>query len=101
MTDLSLMAATEAALIAALPFLRGTDADGTAIWITGSHEHALDLIGPITTTPGTYDADGKVITPPVVNNSFHANLRASDDIISQIPESVIIATPSYPKRVWS
>lgn len=35
----------------------------------------IDVIGPIPTTPGTYDDEGNELTPPVMDNRYHVNLR--------------------------
>ena len=40
--------------------------------ITASHTFAIDEIG-IITEGGTYDAEGNVITPPVVLTGWHVN----------------------------
>ena len=94
--DFFLRADTEDALAAALPFAR--DDNG---WAGGGHSFALDLIGPIETTPAVYDAEGNVVTPAVVDAAFHANLRLLDETLAgQVPQSVQI-TVINPRRVWA
>lgn len=58
---------------------------------------AIDEIGPIVTTPGTYDEDGNELTPPIVDDRHHVNL------LGQHPDSwndhlVIVNSPS---RIWA
>lgn len=95
MIDLCLRANDADALASACPFLR--DEDG---WITSGDGWALDPIGPIVTTPGTYDEDGNEIIPPVIDQRFHANLRCSEDISELVPETVLVF-PTKPVRVWA
>lgn len=97
MIDIYLRAATEADLITACPFLRGPD----DIWITGTADYALSIIGPVVTTPGEYDDEGEEITPPVIDARFHANLRCSEAIAALVPPEVIVnPDPDNPVRVW-
>lgn len=99
MIDLYLRADTEAGLIAACPFLRGPD----DFWITGTADYALSIIGPVVTTPGTYDDEGEELTPPVVDARFHANLRCTEAIAALVPPEVIVnpdPEPHHPVRVW-
>ena len=72
---LRLRADTEAALIDALPMLRGTD-DGTPCWLTAGPVCDLDVIGPLALTAPVVDPEsGEVVTPAVVDERFHANVR--------------------------
>ncbi|MFP5516925.1 MAG: hypothetical protein ACLGJC_28060 [Alphaproteobacteria bacterium] len=73
---LRLRANTEAALIAALPMLRGEDADGAPFWLIAGPVCDVDVIGPLALTAPVTDPDsGEVATPAVVDERFHANIR--------------------------
>ena len=70
------------------------DADGH--FLTASHTHALDVIGPIY-RGGTYDPDtGEVITPPVLLEGWHVNY------IGDLPDgwAEYAVSPEQPVRVW-
>lgn len=95
MIDLYLRADSAGALVEACPFLRGEDG-----WITSGDGFALDIIGPIVTTPGTYDEDGNEIIPPVIDDRFHANLRCTEAVAEMVPEGVRVS-PVSPRRVWA
>lgn len=76
MTTLRLRADTEAALIDAMPMLRTVDADGATCWLTAGPVCDLDPIGPLALTAPVVDPDtGEVVTPAVVDERFHANVR--------------------------
>lgn len=78
MMDLYLRAPDEAALIEALPMLRGEDENGDPGWqIAGTH-HALDVGFTVIREPGIYSANGREEQPPVIAEGFHANLRLLD-----------------------
>ena len=73
---LRLRADTEAALIDALPMLRGEDAAGSPCWLTAGPVCDLDVIGPLALTAPVVDPNtGEVAEPAVVDERFHANLR--------------------------
>jgi len=39
-------------------------------------EHVrIDTLGPVVITPGTYDEEGNELTPPVMDDWYHVNLR--------------------------
>lgn len=44
----------------------------------------IDELGPITKTPGVYDEEGKEITPPVIVDGHHVNLRAYGQFAEQV-----------------
>lgn len=44
----------------------------------------IDELGPITKTPGVYDENGKEITPPVIVEGHHVNLRAYGEFAKQV-----------------
>lgn len=97
-TDLMLRFDTEEQAISALPMLRSEDA-----WITASHCHALDPIGPVVTTPAVLDDAGEVVTPAVMDTRFHANLRllpGADPAIAAAATPFAV-TPADPARVWA
>lgn len=100
MIDLCLRAGNAGALASACPFLRGEDKTGERIWLTSGDGFALDIIGRVVTTPGTYDVAGNVITPPVFDDRFHANLRCNPEVAELVPASLIV-TPDMPVRVWA
>ncbi len=108
MTDLYLKTTTEAAMAKALPFARGKDEDGNAVWFQGEGpkgplgQWSLDLIGPTTTVPAEKSADGLTVTKAAVKNSaFHANLRCCEEVAALVPESIIIDPPEMQERVWA
>lgn len=107
MNDLYLKATDEAALIEALPFARGEDEQGNAIWIQTTHDYALDIVGDIYNDDAVFgeevDETGALIaiTPPTKVEGFHANLRSNDDIAALVPQSIIIEAPATPTRIWS
>ncbi|KAA0576669.1 hypothetical protein [Azospirillum sp. Sh1] len=73
---LRLRADTEAALIDALPMLRGVDADDAPCWLTAGPVCDLDVIGALALTAPVVDPDtGEVVTPAVVDERFHVNMR--------------------------
>lgn len=95
MTTIRLRAESEAALIEALPWARQ---DGG--WVLATHQWALDVIGPIVTTPGTYDEDFVELTPPITDSRFHANLMLLGGFAPEIPDGLIV-TPSNPLREFA
>lgn len=95
MIDLYLRASTPETLASACPFLWGEDG-----WITSSDCWAFDPIGPIVSTPGIYDEDGNEVTPPVIDDRFHANLRCTEGVAAMVPEEIRVH-PETPRRVWA
>lgn len=53
-----------------------TDEDGQETFITDSHTHSIAVRGVIT-RPGTYDADGTELSPPVVFSGYHIDWAAA------------------------
>lgn len=99
MIDLMLRFDTEAAAAAALPMLRMGGQ-----WMTASHHHGLCLIGRVTATPAVLDASGTVVTPAVMDERWHANLR----LLDHPDEASIVAAcqpytvnPPHPAVVWA
>ncbi|CAK9003874.1 Transglycosylase-like protein with SLT domain, partial [Durusdinium trenchii] len=99
--DIYLRAADEAALKAALTFAVASEAqtDGevelvsVGDWITSrAGIYELDLIGSVVTAPAVYDGDPDpetgdqtIVTPPVRDERFHANLRLVGSFSPDIP----------------
>ncbi|MEN0652367.1 MULTISPECIES: hypothetical protein [Hyphobacterium] len=115
MTDYCLRAETEAALKGALPFAvlaEDETSEGVVIRPAGSwiaHKpglYALDLIGPLIVEDATFGepdpetGEAEMLTPPVVDEGFHANLRTIGDFAPEIDPALIV-TPSNPRRVWA
>jgi len=78
-------------------------ADTEADWLTGAVFYGLlvdngegdlvnapgvdiSIIGPVVLTPGVYGLNGVVITPPVMDNRFHVNLRIHGIALTKIGE---------------
>ena len=104
MTDLYLQAEDEAALIAALPMLRGEDREGGPTWTSGPH-HAVDAGIPIVTTPAVLDGRGEVATAAVLDPRFSLNLRLDEghpdrDAIAAAAQPFAVA-PRHPRRVFA
>lgn len=104
--DIYLRAADEQALKDALPFAvhQADVPDGPSAgdWKTSEAGlYALDPIGPIVTEDAVMDEDGEtVITPAVIDEGFHANLRLVRTYNPDIPAGVII-NPSTPNRMFA
>lgn len=79
MIDIYLHAPTPEALTTDLETV-GLAASGRLV--EGSHGHALTYLGPVLTTPGTYDAEGNEVTAPVYLNGVYALLRCLDDSLA-------------------
>lgn len=70
--------------------------DGDQQFITASHDHALDVIGTIT-TGGEWDEEGNVITPPTVLDGWHVNYSG------ELPDGweKYVVEPQQPVRVFA
>lgn len=105
-TDVYLRADTEADLKAALPWaLWGDDApEGFEAddWRESKRfQYALALIGPMVATEAVMAEDGEtVLTPAVMDERFHANLRLINGYAPDIPAEVV-TTPTSPSRVFA
>lgn len=78
------------------------DDDGKEVgqWSCYTPQWAVDVVG-IIYDPGTYDADGNELTPPVAHDGYHVNVkwnRAS----STMPTSLTTrgVAPVTPRRVF-
>lgn len=49
--------------------------------VPGNH---IDELGPVVITPGTYAEDGTELTPPVMDNRYHVNLRIAEPATSRL-----------------
>lgn len=96
MIDLMLRFADEAEAAALLAAYRQ---EGQ--WITASHDHALDLIGSVVTTPAVIDqSTGETVTPAVIDPRFHVNLRVLSGPSPAGMEAHAVS-PAQPARVWA
>jgi len=96
MIDLYLRTDTAEALASFLPWLKNEEGE----WILAGDGFAFDPIGAVVTVPGEYDEEGNEITPPVIDNRFHANLRCTEAVVAKVPESIRVY-PATPFRVWA
>jgi hypothetical protein len=97
MIDIFLRTDTPQALRSGLPFL-WDKIENT--WITGTFEFSFDPIGSVVTDPGEYDENDEEISPVIIDNRFHANLRCTEKISIKIPRNLMIH-PKNPIRTWA
>lgn len=83
MIDLRLRFPDEATAIASLSRFRGIDDMGTPLWLTASHAHALDPIGPAP------DGVGWLV-----------NLQTADATLADALAPYVV-TPAQPVREWA
>lgn len=57
---------------------RGT---GEWLWSKGVN---IDMIGPVTIKEAVYDEKGDIITPPVLDTRYHANIRISSPSVDRV-----------------
>jgi len=51
-------------------------------------EHVrVDTLGPVVVTPGTYDEEGNELTPPVMDDWYHVNLRIIEHQRDEVVQS--------------
>ena len=104
--DYCLCAADEAALKAALPWAVHAedipDGPRAGDWKAADPTlYALDLIGPMQVVDAVYGDDCvTVITPGVVDDAFHANLRLVAAYAPDVPVSIQVF-PRKPLRVFA
>ena len=67
------------------------EVDGAAVPSPGV---SLDHLGAVVVTPGTYDADGAEITPPVLDPRHHVNMRISEPALS-VPDADFPSVASW------
>lgn len=69
----------------------------------------LDEIGPIVVTPAVYDEDGDIVTPAVIDEAWHVNLRTLSDTVdcaalaagNDDVEWIDPTLVSVPDRIWA
>lgn len=93
--DLYLRAGNAGAMANAVPFLRD---DGE--WLTEGPDFIADIIGPIILEEARFTRLGVQTFAPVVDTGFHINLRCSDELAEQVPETVRVH-PATPRRLWA
>lgn len=88
--------ATGMTALDAAGFIR-EDQDGNETIITGSHTHALDIIGPIYRGGEWNHETGEVIVPPILLDGWHVNY------LGELPEGweEFAVFPANPARVWA
>lgn len=66
---------------------------------------SVDEIGPITTTPAVLDEEGNELSPAVIDNRYHVNVRLDAESPSAISgpgiEWLDPATILTPARIWA
>jgi hypothetical protein len=69
-------------------FITGMVANGLATYeddiLTATEGVLIDELGPITKTPATFDDEGNEITPAVIVDGHHVNLRAYGEFAEQV-----------------
>jgi hypothetical protein len=78
-----------------------TPEEGDPFLPTQTETFAIDLIGAIVTDAGEYDEEGEVITPPTIDERFHANLILREGVA--LPESLaqFVIEVGHPRRVFA
>lgn len=86
----------EQGLIDVLPFARTSE----AIWIQGTHEFALVILGDLYNDDAVYSTtevneagEPAVITPKTKKIGFHANMKCTQEIADMIPNEIKITPP--------
>lgn len=93
--------ASEDEAIATLAQFRGQDQDGNEVWITGSHTHALDIVGTIYKPTGVMlpstDPDMPDFPEMAPIPGFHVNF------IGELPggAEAYCVEPANPVRVFA
>ena len=76
------------------------DEDGKEVgqWSCYTPDWAIDVVG-IIYDPGTYDADGNELTPPVPHDGYHVNAKWKE---GQVPSALssYVTTPASALRVF-
>lgn len=70
-----------------------TEESPEATLIAYTSDRAVDEVGSIETTPGTYDEEGNEITPPVFDTGHHVNLIGEHPAEFE-PYLVLVNSPS-------
>lgn len=72
------------------------DENGDLQWNTNSEKHAFFPSGPRMITPGEYEEDGTEITPPEIDNRFHAILAVRSDMEQDVRQILTEVGLAYP-----
>ena len=62
-----------------------------------THDRAIDELGPIQLTPGTYDEEGVELTPPVLDTRHHVNFQGNPP--KEWDEYLVVV--NSPSRAWA
>lgn len=69
-------------------FIKGIVENGLATFedetLTPTEGVLIDELGPVTKTPATYDEKGNEVTPAVIVDGHHVNLRAYGEFAKQV-----------------
>lgn len=69
-------------------FIKGMVESGLSTYeddiLTPTDGVLIDELGPITKTPATYDEDGNEVTPAIIVDGHHVNLRAYGEFAEQV-----------------
>ena len=76
-----------------------TTEQGTGEWAIARGVE-ISPLGPVTITPGTYDAEGNEITPPVVDARHHANIRLMPPASERLDEQGNLRWHAW-ARTWT
>jgi len=60
--------------------------DAFALTFPAAADILVDEIGPIVTTPAIIDEDGEIVTPAVIDNHWHTNVRIVRPVITTTDE---------------
>ena len=103
MLDLYYKASTEADLYDAIPMImKKEDSNGDVFLECYSNEWSWDWDVSYEITKAIVDeATGDIITPAVMSNSFHANLRLINESIDVSSIDVFKVDPLTPDREWA
>ena len=86
--------ATFLGLCDTLGWLSGaSEASPEAVLNTYTQDRAIDEVGCIETTPGTYDEEGNELTPPVLDMYHHVNM-IGDHPAEFDPYLILVNSPS-------
>lgn len=80
-----------------LSTIQDEDGKDMEAWSCYTPDWAIDVVGTIY-DPGTYDADGKELTPPVAHEGYHVNVKWSDALPATF--STRSVAPATPRRVF-
>lgn len=67
----------------------------------GSEYIILDRIGSVTLSMGEYDAEGNELTPPVIDDAYHVNLRIMDSTEFPVELEEYKIPVNNPRRIFA